>query len=209
MLLRSRLIRLAHSMPRGTEQKALIAVLAANKVALKLAESMPLSKALQVLGIDSSASPQEAKGAYRALARIHHPDRGGETQKMQGIVAAYMVVEKAFDRNQMGGPTPPQSAPLKRDPASLYKSLQPTFKNLKEGDVVEVTYKVSASSVKKRRFVVEHRQNSGIFDHVYVYPARRRNLVGDIVDYGDTIYFQATLRQHIRPVLALLIVGQL
>jgi curved DNA-binding protein CbpA len=36
-----------------------------------------------------SAPPEVVKAAYRALAVLNHPDKGGETEVMQRINAAY------------------------------------------------------------------------------------------------------------------------
>ena len=41
------------------------------------------------LGVDRNASQEEIKQAYRRLANIHHPDRGGDTAKFQEIQSAY------------------------------------------------------------------------------------------------------------------------
>lgn len=53
-----------------------------------------------VLGLSSSASQQEAKVAYRALMKKHHPDlnpgnREAATEKTQQINAAYEAICKA------------------------------------------------------------------------------------------------------------------
>jgi|GEM_PF-1980095 len=41
-----------------------------------------------ILGVVPGASEQEIKTAYRNLARIHHPDKGGDVNKFQEIKAA-------------------------------------------------------------------------------------------------------------------------
>jgi len=43
----------------------------------------------ELLGISKSASPDEIKKAYRKLASLHHPDKGGDTGKFQEIQTAY------------------------------------------------------------------------------------------------------------------------
>jgi hypothetical protein len=42
----------------------------------------------QVLGLDSHATKDQVREAYRRLARDHHPDRGGDEQQMMRINSA-------------------------------------------------------------------------------------------------------------------------
>lgn len=43
----------------------------------------------QVLGISRSATPQQARAAYTALVKLHHPDRGGNAEQLQKVMQAY------------------------------------------------------------------------------------------------------------------------
>ncbi len=51
-------------------------------------------QALNVLGLPSNATPQQIKRRYRTLAKKYHPDRGGNQQQMQRIIAAYEYLTK-------------------------------------------------------------------------------------------------------------------
>jgi DnaJ-domain-containing protein 1 len=53
-------------------------------------------QALRVLGLPPNATPQQIKRRYRALAKRHHPDRGGDQREMQRIIAAYECLKKDF-----------------------------------------------------------------------------------------------------------------
>ena len=46
----------------------------------------------QVLGLPSIASDREIKEFYRKLARLHHPDVGGDAEEFKKIQEAYAVV---------------------------------------------------------------------------------------------------------------------
>ncbi|EFH80694.1 hypothetical protein KSD_52560 [Ktedonobacter sp. SOSP1-85] len=50
---------------------------------------MQRQQALAVLGLPANATPQQIKQRYRLLAKRYHPDRGGDPQQMQRIIAAY------------------------------------------------------------------------------------------------------------------------
>jgi len=51
-------------------------------------------QALAALGLPPNASHQQIKRRYRALAKQHHPDRGGDPRQMQRIIAAYELLMK-------------------------------------------------------------------------------------------------------------------
>jgi DnaJ-class molecular chaperone len=56
-----------------------------------------------VLGLPPGAPPDEIKKAYKALARKHHPDKGGDPEEFKRISKAY---EEALN------PPPPQMHPM-------------------------------------------------------------------------------------------------
>lgn len=51
-------------------------------------------QALNILGLPPTATPQQIKRRYRALAKRYHPDRGGDPRQMQRIIAAYELLTK-------------------------------------------------------------------------------------------------------------------
>ncbi len=51
-------------------------------------------RALAILGLPSNATQQQIKRRYRTLAKRYHPDRGGDQQQMQRIIAAYELLKK-------------------------------------------------------------------------------------------------------------------
>lgn len=64
-----------------------------------------------VLGLDRSASEADIKKAYRKLARLHHPDKGGDSEKFKKVQEAYEVLsdpQKRANFDQFGSAEPPQ-----------------------------------------------------------------------------------------------------
>ncbi|MBI1318177.1 MAG: DnaJ domain-containing protein [Candidatus Hydrogenedens sp.] len=48
----------------------------------------------RMLGLSSSASWEEIERAYRAKAKLHHPDRGGDGDTMRALNEAYARLKK-------------------------------------------------------------------------------------------------------------------
>jgi hypothetical protein len=61
------------------------------------------SRALEVLGLDGDVDIDALKRRFRALARDHHPDRGGAPQDFHDLQAAYEVLRVSL----AGDPRPP------------------------------------------------------------------------------------------------------
>lgn len=59
----------------------------------------------EVLGVIRGADDGEIKAAYRRLAAEHHPDRGGDSDKMAAVNRAY---EAAQERRMLPSGTEPQ-----------------------------------------------------------------------------------------------------
>lgn len=59
-----------------------------------------MSNHYETLGVSKDASEAEIKKAYRSLSLLHHPDRGGDTQKYQEINGAYEILKDSQKRAQ-------------------------------------------------------------------------------------------------------------
>jgi curved DNA-binding protein len=57
-----------------------------------------------ILGVSRNATSEEIKKAYRKLAMKHHPDRGGDTQKLAQINEAYDILKDPTKRQQYDNP---------------------------------------------------------------------------------------------------------
>ena len=61
------------------------------------------NEALRVLGLEADAGYEQARERYRRLAMEHHPDRGGDTRRLQEINAAMASLARAHGRGRQGG----------------------------------------------------------------------------------------------------------
>ena len=57
-----------------------------------IARSGQREQALEVLGLCDPVDPQTIKQRYRRLAMEHHPDRGGDTERLQELNAAMAIL---------------------------------------------------------------------------------------------------------------------
>ena len=58
------------------------------------------TKLYDVLGVKSTAANQEIKKAYRKLAMLHHPDKGGDETKFKQLTHAYEILSDPQKRSQ-------------------------------------------------------------------------------------------------------------
>lgn len=64
-------------------------------------------QALNILGLEESASEDDIKKAYRKLAMKHHPDRGGDEAKFKQVKEAFEFLENPpQQQNQFRGAPP-------------------------------------------------------------------------------------------------------
>lgn len=56
-----------------------------------------ITKYLTILGIDNSARIEQVHSKYKALAKIYHPDVGGDNETFQELHSAYQQVLKYFE----------------------------------------------------------------------------------------------------------------
>lgn len=61
------------------------------------------------LGINKTATAEELKRAYRKLASLHHPDKGGDTKRFQQIEEAYRTLSNPEQRSAYDNPQPEYS----------------------------------------------------------------------------------------------------
>ena len=58
---------------------------------------MTQSEAINILGLPLVFSAAEAKSAYRAAARLAHPDKGGSHEAMKRLNKAYRLIQAGLD----------------------------------------------------------------------------------------------------------------
>src|SRR5215813_5365257 len=83
----------------------------------------------RVLGVDSSASPEELKRAHRDLVQVWHPDRFTANPRLQKLAQEKLLeINAAYDALRFHTPADPVEAPPA--PASASASAQPPIGHL-------------------------------------------------------------------------------
>lgn len=65
-----------------------------------------MSDYYNILGVSKDASVDDIKNAYKKLARINHPDKGGDKDRFQKIQEAYETLSDQNKRAQYDNPNP-------------------------------------------------------------------------------------------------------
>lgn len=78
----------------------------------------------EVLGVARNASDEEIKNKYRTLARVHHPDKGGDKELFIRIKDAYDVLSDPYKRQTFdeSGYTFPEQL-LQNEVKELFKKM--------------------------------------------------------------------------------------
>ena len=80
----------------------------------------------ETLGVEQNASTDEIKKAYRNLARVNHPDKGGDAEKFKEIGQAYEVLndpERRARYDQFGTDDPQQQMPQGPDISHIFQQM--------------------------------------------------------------------------------------
>jgi curved DNA-binding protein CbpA len=109
------------------------------------------------LGVPKGASPEDIKKAYRSLARMHHPDKGGDAEKFKKVQEAYETLSDPQKRQNFdqfgsaegGNPFPPDM---------FTKCLAEEIRSGRHGDRQDApTTNTSSQSVWKTRIEARSR----------------------------------------------------
>lgn len=62
--------------------------------------SAELDICYKMLGVSPSSTWEQIESAYRAKAKLHHPDRGGDGDTMRALNDAYTMIKRARNRRR-------------------------------------------------------------------------------------------------------------
>jgi len=98
----------------------------------------------EMLGVPREASQDEIKKAYRKLVMIHHPDKGGDSEKFKQISEAYEVLsdqERRARYDQFGTDQPQQGPDLSHMFSQMFSQFggQQGVRDMNRHHTIEIT----------------------------------------------------------------------
>lgn len=85
--------------------------------------------AYEILGLETTASEEQIRSAYRQKAHIYHPDKGGQVEHFVAIQKAYEILSNEKTREFIGRLPQFRRLPLRIQP-SLSSATSQLFQNL-------------------------------------------------------------------------------
>ena len=139
--------------------------------------------ALAVLGLTGEVDLAVLKQRFRALARDHHPDRGGDPATFQDLHTAYEVLRVALaDAPERAGPDVARGRPSRADDA------QETARRL-DGAALDAATATVAERLVER----------GMCRYLSRSPGARTNRLAASLAIGTSSLLTITLREHVAP----------
>lgn len=119
----------------------------------KRIESGNLSKFLTILGVDKSSSIKEVNTKYKELAKIYHPDMGGDNETFQELQEAYNKILKYFESKKQSKKTGEELVKLVREIDEKLKVDELSFNSFYEFSCNFIPMILKSTSVNDFNFV--------------------------------------------------------
>ena len=114
---------------------------------------MSASEAEQILGLSGRYSASEVKSSYRKMSLKHHPDKGGSTEMMKKVNAAYEMLKKgSSSRNSR--PSRSSSESMGEKTEQVEKQLDKVMKSASK-EIIRRMKKFTGLSFKVKSFKIE------------------------------------------------------
>ena len=114
---------------------------------------MSASEAEQILGLSGRYSASEVKSSYRKMSLKHHPDKGGSTEMMKKVNAAYEMLKKgSSSRNSR--PSRSSSESMGEKTEQVEKHLDKVMRSASK-EIIRRMKKFTGLSFKVKSFKIE------------------------------------------------------
>ena len=114
---------------------------------------MSASEAEQILGLSGRYSASEVKSSYRKMSLKHHPDRGGSTEMMKKVNAAYEMLKKGSS-SRSSSPSRSSSDSMGEKIEQVEKHLDKVMKSASK-EIIRRMKKFTGLSFKVKSFKME------------------------------------------------------
>ena len=114
---------------------------------------MSASEAEQILGLSGRYSAAEVKSSYRKMSLKHHPDKGGSTEMMKKVNAAYEMLKKGSS-SRSSRPSRASSESMGEKIEQVEKHLDKVMKSASK-EIIRRMKKFTGLSFKVKSFKME------------------------------------------------------
>ena len=115
---------------------------------------MSASEAEQILGLSGRYSAAEVKSSYRKMSLKHHPDKGGSTEMMKKVNAAYEMLKKGSSSSRNSRPSRSSSESRGDIIDNVEKQLDKVMKSASK-EIIRRMKKFTGLSFKVKSFKIE------------------------------------------------------
>ena len=115
---------------------------------------MSASEAEQILGLSGRYSAAEVKSSYRKMSLKHHPDKGGSTEMMKKVNAAYEMLKKGSSSSRNSRPSRSSSESRGDIIDNVEKQLDKVMKSASK-EIIRRMKKFTGLSFKVKSFDIE------------------------------------------------------
>ena len=115
---------------------------------------MSASEAEQILGLSGRYSAAEVKSSYRKMSLKHHPDKGGSTEMMKKVNAAYEMLKKGSSSSRNSRPSRSSSESRGDIIDNVEKQLDKVMKSASK-EIIRRMKKFTGLSFKVQSFKME------------------------------------------------------
>jgi curved DNA-binding protein CbpA len=139
------------------------------------------------LGVDIKASKEEIKKAYRAKAKKHHPDKGGDEYKFKAIQKAYDVLGNDLNRSKYDNGEPIKAPDVKTQAKLELAALFTQIIAKKDFDTKD-PLELMRGSVREHTASLNVQCNNALFTRKRLLKAKRKliahtdhNILGEVI----------------------------
>lgn len=120
----------------------------------------------EILGVKVDATEIEIKKAYKKMALIHHPDKGGDPEKFKAVCVVYSILSVNEKRKAYDDSGELDGSELSDSAKDWYDYFRQMFPKVTTSAIDDFTGKYKGSDEEKNDILRVYIQSGGNLDHI-------------------------------------------